>query len=201
MKRVEAILAACMAISLTGCVLRGKTPAANAVPPPKPAAVAAPAPAPPPQPLSVPQTSVQLPPAQPLTPEAIASTQPPEEPPAPPAVPRSTPRRSPPTRAETTPQGPAAPIVPPEPERPPIQEALPAAEMKRLQDEADAAKREIVHRIEQVQLHRLTRQQSSLVSRIRSFVKQSDDAEKRGDMRQASELAQRALVLARDLQP
>jgi len=36
---------------------------------------------------------------------------------------------------------------------------------------------------------------------VQSFLKQSDDAEQRGEMRQASELAQRALVLAHELKP
>jgi hypothetical protein len=40
-----------------------------------------------------------------------------------------------------------------------------------------------------------------MLDRIQSFLKQADDAERRGEMRQASELAQRALVLARALKP
>ena len=67
MKRVEAMLVAGLAISLSGCVSRaeaeGRQGRAAAA---KPAA--APAPAPLPQPLSIPQTNVQLPPAQPVTP-------------------------------------------------------------------------------------------------------------------------------------
>jgi hypothetical protein len=38
-----------------------------------------------------------------------------------------------------------------------------------------------------------------MVTRIQSFVTQSDDAEKRGDMRQADALAERGLVLAKEL--
>lgn len=88
-----------------------------------------------------------------------------------------------------------------EPERPRIQDALSPDETKRLQDEADSTKREIKQRIDAIQVHRLNRQQNILVKRIRTFVDQSDDAQRRGEMRQAAELAQRALVLAKELQP
>jgi len=57
MKRLEAILAVAMAISLAGCILRG-TPKAAATPPAAPQPVVAAAPPPPPQPLSIPQTQV-----------------------------------------------------------------------------------------------------------------------------------------------
>lgn len=204
MKRVEAILAACLALSLTGCVLRAKQPVAKATTPPKP--VAAPPPAPPPKPLSTPQTDVQLPAYQPLTPEAVASTFPPEEPPPPPPAPKPPPRGSrpqgntTPKPVEVTPQGPAIP-PPVEPERPRIQDALSPDEVKRLQEEAENTRREIKQRIDSIPVHRLNRQQNILVKRIRTFVEQSEDAKRRGDVRQAAELAQRALVLAKELQP
>jgi hypothetical protein len=210
MKRVEAILAACLALSLTGCVLRGKQPVAKATMPPKP--VEAPPPAPPPKPLSTPQTDVELPAYQPLTPEAIASTFPPEEPPPAPPAPkppsRSRQQNTTPRPVEVTPQGPPTPAAPAtttttttETERPRIQDALSPEELKRLQDEAEGTKREIKQRIDAIQVHRLNRQQNVLVKRIRTFVDQSDDAQHRGDMRQAAELAKLALVLAKELQP
>jgi hypothetical protein len=202
MKRVEAILAAFLALSLTGCALRAKQPVAKAtIPPP----VVPPPPPPPPKPLSTPQTDVQLPAYQPLSPEAIASTFPPEEPPPSPPAPKAPPRTRPqgnttPRPVEVMPQGPPVPQTV-EPERPKIQEALSPTEIKRLQDEADSTKREVKQRIDSIQVHRLNRQQGILVKRIRTFVDQSDDAQRRGDMRQAAELAQRALVLAKELQP
>jgi hypothetical protein len=95
----------------------------------------------------------------------------------------------------------AAPPATAEPERPPLQEILPGPERQRLLDEATARKTEARQLVEQARRRHLTRQQSNLVDRIQSFIKQADDAERRGDMRQASELAERALVLARDLKP
>ena len=202
MNRVKAILAASMAIGLAGCVLRGKQQSAKAAPPPKPAL--APAAAPTPEPLSIPQTRVELPPPQPVSPGALpAATAPAEGPPeAPPGSPR--PARAPSRvlvpqpKPETAP--PAAPPAPAEPERPQIQEILPASEQKRLQESADARKMEVELRIEQVKHRRMTSREKTIVSSIESFLKLSNQAEARGDMRQADELALRALVLARELQ-
>jgi hypothetical protein len=203
MKRREAILAALLALPLTGCVLRGKQPVARATTPPKP--VLPPPPAPPSKPLSTPQTDVQLPAYQPLTPEAIASTFPPEEPPPSPPPPKAAPRSrtqvsTTPKPVEVTPQGPAIP-QPAEPGPPRIQDELSSDEINRLREEADNTKREVKQRIDSLPTHRLNRQQNILVKRIRTFIDQSADAQKRGDMRQAAELAQRALVLAKELQP
>ncbi len=55
--------------------------------------------------------------------------------------------------------------------------------------------------LEATQSRRLNRHQQQVVKSIESFLQLSDQAEKRGDMRQANELAARALVLARELQP
>src|SRR5688500_5079004 len=100
MQRTKIILAAVLAILLTGCVLRGKS-SANATPAaPKP--VVTPArttPAPPPV-LSIPQTRAQLPPPQPVPEDAVVVSIPQEEeiaPPAPVSPPKSPPKRSPPS--------------------------------------------------------------------------------------------------------
>jgi hypothetical protein len=206
MKRVAASLAACLALLLTGCVLRGKQPVAKTTAPPKP--VVAPAPPPPPKTLSSVQTNVELPAPQPVTPEALATTYPPEEPPPAPPAPkppaRTTSRQAATPRSTTepvTPQGPPVPATV-EPEPPRIQETPPPPdESRRLLDEAENNRKEILARIDAIQVHRLSRQQNILVNRIRTFVKQSNDAQNRGDMRQAAELAQRGLVLAKELQP
>jgi hypothetical protein len=187
MKRLQAIMAAAMAISLAGCVVNGKPKTVSAAPPP-PAPAAAPAP--PAEPLSIPQTQVELPPPQPVTPEALATTQPPEQAAAPSAAAGARPpRRAAPANA------PAA--LPAEPERPPVQEILNPAESKRLQDLAGAHKREIRQWLTPARARRLNQ---DTVSRIQSFLKASDDAENRGDMRQANALAERALILLRELQ-
>jgi len=195
---VSVVLVVAAVLSIPSCSLRKPKTVQAAPPTPAPAA----APAPPPAPLSVPQTQVPLPPPQPLTPEAIATTVPPQEPAPAPAPSRPAPVRSRPAQQHSeTPAVPAGPVAPPELERPPIQEVLPAAELKRLQEEAQARKREVRQLVEPLDPRRLSPQQRGILDRIESFVTQSDDAEQRGDMRQASELAQRALVLARELKP
>ena len=102
-----------------------------------------------------------------------------------------------------TPQ-PAAPTPPaavePEPPRPTVQEIIPAGELKRLQDSADARKAEIKKIVDTARARGLNRDQKALVTRIDSFVQLSDDAEKRNDMRQADSLAERAQILSRELQ-
>jgi hypothetical protein len=195
MGRVEAILALALAVSMAGCVLKGKPQTAAVPPQPQPAVQ--PKPAPPPEPLSIPQTQVQLPPPQPVNQEALAVPAPPEPveaPPAPKPV-RRTVSGAPAPKPEVV--GPVAP--PAEPERAPIQEIVPADEKKRYQDSADNTKREIRHLLEEAKAHRLTAERNKVVKRIQLFVTQSDDAEKRGDMRQADALAERGLVLAQAL--
>jgi hypothetical protein len=204
MRFAQSLLLVTLAVGLTGCVLRKPT-TANAAPP-VPAPAPAPAPAPPPEPVSVPQTTVYLPPPQPLTPEAIATTQQPGEATPPPVtLPRSTPRPSTPrnpTRNVEPPQiATPAPATPPsvEPGRAPFTEVLSATDQKRLQDEANQRiqeAREIVSRIP-----RARRQRDTTVKRVEAFLTQAEDAGRRGDLRQASELAGRALVLARELKP
>jgi len=198
MKRLEAILAVAMAISLAGCILRG-TPKAAATPPAAPQPVVAAAPPPPPQPLSIPQTQVELPPAQPVTPEALATAQPVETPAETPVAPK--PPRRPNPVPQTKPEPPAA-APPPQPaeERPPIQEQLDPTELKRLQDAAGSAKQQIRQLLAQARRRRFTADEVNLEKRILEFVKLADEAEKGGDMRAADDLAEKALVLAKGLQ-
>ncbi|HJT89478.1 MAG TPA: hypothetical protein VJ732_16530, partial [Bryobacteraceae bacterium] len=92
------------------------------------------------------------------------------------------------------------PTPPPEPERAPVQEILPASEQKRLQESAQARRREIRKALDQAQSRRLNATQQNLVSRIQSFLQLSEEAEGKADMRQADALAERAQVLARELQ-
>ena len=200
MGRVEAILAVALALSMAGCVLKGK-PKTTAAVPPQPEPVVQPKPAPPPESLSIAQTQVQLPPPQPVNMEALNVPTVPEtvEPaPAPKPV-RRTPTGAPAGTPAPKPEV-VAPVVPPaEPERAPIQEIVPADENRRYQESADASKREIQQLLEQAKARRLTNDQKKIVLRLQRFVAQSDDAEKRGDMRQAGALAERGLVLAKEL--
>jgi hypothetical protein len=196
MGRVEALLSVALAFSLAGCAVSGQ-PKTTAAVPPQPQPVAQPKPAPPPEPLSVPQTQVQLPPPQPVNQEALATVPPPEpaEPAAAPKPVRRTGAAPPPPKPEVVTAAPP----PAEPERPPIQEIVPADERRRYKESADGAKREIRQLLEQARLHHLTAEQRTVVKRITSFVTQSEDADKRGDMRMADALAQRGLVWAREL--
>jgi hypothetical protein len=199
MRRAEAILIGVMAISLGGCTVRKQQVAKAAPPAPKP--VAPPKPAPPPEPLSIPQTTAELPAPQPITPEALATTLPPGEPPPPLPAPIKPPARVTPRPGAAPPRpepAPPAAVTPTEPERQPISEVIPPNELNRMREEAEARRREVAQLIRRIPKGRLRQQQNS-VDRITVFLKQADDAEQRGDMRQASELAGRALVLAREL--
>src|SRR5439155_1157489 len=108
------------------------------------------------------------------------------------------PRTEPP--APVTP-APVAPAPAPAGEAHPlIQEIVPAGEQKRLLDSAEGRKREIQQSLNTLGHKRLNRHQQTTVSRIRAFVKDSEDAQRRGDMRQADALAERAQMLLRELQ-
>jgi len=203
---VAGLLAAAMTVCLAGCILRGKQTTANAAAPP-PAPVVKPTPPPPPTALSTPQTQVQLPPPQAVDPQALAAAEPRDESPETPST-AAAPRRAvgphaivPARAAEQPPvQQPAAQPAPATEEvRPPIGEIVAPGEMKRLQESAAARKKEIRQLVDQARARGLTRREQDVVARIESFVRLSDQDEARGDMREADALAERALVLAKDL--
>jgi hypothetical protein len=76
---------------------------------------------------------------------------------------------------------------------------VPPAELNRLQAEAVKTKQEIRQRLEQARKHKLSANDQTLRDQALTFVRLSDQAEKKGDMRQASELATRGLVAAKAL--
>ena len=199
MQRATSILAVAIALTMAGCMLRGK-PAAKA-----PVAVSkppvAPAPSPPP-PLSIPQTNVQLPTPQPLDPNALATTQPQEELPAPPPMaPPKAPTKSGRSTQTATPRVESPPAATPEPGRTPVREVVSSVEEQgRLREEANNHMRETRVRVDAAQSRRLNNKQRTLIDRIQTFLRQSEEAGRRGDWRQASELAGKAVVLAKDLQ-
>jgi len=203
MKRAELAVVVALASLLAGCVLSGKPQTAKTPPAPKPVADATP-PAPV-RNLSIPQTNVELPPSQPVPKEALELPQAPQpEPaPAPPQAAKSKPQRTntPPRTEAASPV--ATPPAPPETEAPrtPIQEIVPAGDQKRLQDEAAACKKEIQQRLGSLhaQGRPLRTREQQTEKFIESFVKQSGEAEGRGDWRAAAELAERGLALAREL--
>ena len=197
--KAKVLLTALPGILLAGCSLRGN-PAKSAVPPAAPKPVVAPAPAPPPPVLSVPQTRVALPKPQPVDPAALA-TEPASAPPEPPptsAAPART-RRAAPAASQPAAPPPAAAAPPPEP-RETVQEIVPAAELKRLQEEAQQRRREANQILDQVGRRQLTGAQQNVAASIRNFLALSVEAEKHNDLRQANSLAERAQILAKELQ-
>jgi hypothetical protein len=197
MKLCALVAAALLAIAIAGCAKHGKSQTAAAVVP----VPAAPAVATPPEPLSVPQTHVQLPPPQPLNPEALVVPLPqapaPAVSPAQPAAPAV--RRSPAVSGAPLKPDPA-PAVVAEPARPSIQEVLPEAQRSKLRDDAAASRKRIRGWLDSTMAQTLTGQAKLTRDRIQSFLKASDDAERRGDLREAVQLAQRAEILIRELQ-
>ncbi len=198
MRIAEFSLVLALAVLLAGCLLQGKKPVAQTAPaPPAPTAKATSAP----QQLSVPQTQVEIPPPQPVSEKALAAGQaPPDE--QEPAAPQRTVRHNvgPPPITPARPEPVPPPAATEEPARAPIQEVLPADERKRLQDSAAESKREIRRLVELMRGRHLSDHDKSVVVRIEGMVKLSDDAEAKGDMREADALAERALVLAKDLE-
>jgi hypothetical protein len=189
-------------VPLAGCTL-GASKQTALPPPPKPAAVQPPAPE---APLSIPQTAVTLPSPQPVNPDSIPKVQvAAQEPPAP-----EKPETPPPTRAarratppqtkpepEAEPEPPATPAV--QEAAPPIQPILSADDQIHIRAAIDARKKEIAETLRRAN-RRLSNHEKTLVERIRSFLAQCEEAEKRGDLSQADTWSERAAVLAKELQ-
>jgi hypothetical protein len=195
--KAKALLTALLGILLAGCSLRGN-PAKSAAPPAAPKPVVTPAP--PPPALSIPQTRVELPQPQPVDPAALdTETTPPEPPPA--AAParsrRGIPAISPAGGQPASP--PAAATSATEP-RETVQEIVSPAELKRLQDRAQGRRREANRILDQLGRRPKTSTQQNVTATIRSFLALSEEAEKRNDPRQADALAERAQILAKELQ-
>jgi hypothetical protein len=198
MRRAKVVIVAALAIPLSGCLFSGKPKIVAAAPaPPVP-----PAPALPPEPVSIPQTDVYLPPPQPVNRAALA-TVPPEETSLP-----VTPKPAAPPPARTVhaapPPQPKAPepaeTPAPEP-RPPIQEVLPADVEKQFEASAHKHQADTRALLEETQKRRrLTVNERRVIADINQFLKQSDQAEKDKDMRSADRLAERAYILAKELQ-
>jgi hypothetical protein len=198
----KALLTVVAVILLAGCSLRGK-PAKSVVVPAAPKPVAATKPAAPPPVLSIPQTRVELPKPQPLDPAALV-TEPraPELPEPPPAVVPARPRRTSPSASQPASPAAAAPAAstPPPETRETFQEIVSPAELKRLQDQAFARRREATQILDQLSRRQLTSAEQGVGATIRNFLALSEEAEKHNDPRQANALAERAQILAKELQ-
>jgi hypothetical protein len=199
MTRVKIVFVALMTIPLAGCLLSGKPKTVAATPaPPQPTAPATPA-----EPLSIPQTQVDLPAFQEVKSDALVTdpkveSAPPAPKPA--ATPPAKKSNAPPPAKPTDAAPPPDPAPEPEavPTRPPIQEVLPPDAQKQLQDSAHKHRVETQALLSAAKPH--TANQKRAKAEIDQFLKQSQQAETDGDMRTADQLAERAYVLAKELQ-
>lgn len=194
-----------MALLLSGCEMnlrRAKTP-----PAPQPTTAAAEEPPPAPatsEPLSIPQTQVKLPRPQPIDPEALAT------PPSPPSELSAT--HTPRKAKRTGPQPAAAPPAKSDPvetaetpppaveaPRPSIEPVLPEEKRRQLQEDVASRLRDVGQGLTRLEALRLSQSDKASVERIRQWGKLSQQALYRGDLQQASALADRALFLAQEL--
>jgi hypothetical protein len=200
---------------LASCQMRAKTAAKTPPAPAPPVQSAAAKPVAPPPQLSSPQTEVQLPPAQSVSAEALASIEavhvdlPAAEPPAAkpplqarhPAPAPTTPPSNPPKPEQSTeapaPQPPPA-TAPPE-EAPRLQPLYSEEERRRVWGELERRKGEIDNLLKGVNPNRMSADQKAVVDRIHSFQTVAEEAAKRGDLRSADAISERALILAREL--
>ena len=207
MRKARICIIVAFGVCTAGCVLSGKDkkPVAStpAIVRPAPAPTPPPAPA---SPLSIPQTQVDLPRQQPpvdANAYSLETTPPQVEVEAPTPSRPTTSRRpttsNPPAPRPEAAQPPATPQTAP-PENPaPIQEIVPPSEAKRLQDQAQARRRDVQQMVDQLSRRNLNSTQRNSITLINSLMASSTDAEKRADMKLADALAERAQILARDL--
>jgi hypothetical protein len=212
---IAVLFSTILTVGLTGCLITKKQQAKIVTPPPPVPKTSEPAVRP--QPLSIPQTQTQLPPPQSISPEALATVQPPPQAqeaqptsasssrparrPGPVAGPKPESAVGPAVAGQSTAAQVAPPAVPPPDAEPraTVQEIIPPAELKRLQESVAAHRQETRKVLDAAQTHHLTYEQRGLEARILSFLQQSEEAEKKNDWRQANTLAERAQVLAKEL--
>ena len=195
-----------LALVLSACEM--KTPRAKTAPPPQPdSAKAEPAPeSTPAEPLSIPQTQVRLPSPQPIDPEALAT---------PPVYVPAEQSQTSKTRHGSKRQGPqpaSAPSpgkpetvepadVPPAAEtpRPPIGPVLSDEERHRMTEDVYARLKNVDQMLGRISALHPTEAEKASVERILSFQTLSRDAAERGEIQQASALADRAVLLAQEV--
>ncbi|MEP7365498.1 MAG: hypothetical protein ABI972_19770 [Acidobacteriota bacterium] len=175
-----------------GCLFRKQkpTPLPTQIPRAKPAPPVKQDPMPPP-----PKVDAQAPALStvPASPQEI------DVPNAPPQQPRK-PRRPAPAVAQPAAQDPApSSPQPPAPEPPKLVQLLTADEQRRYQGELEQYLRNAEAIVAQASARTLDAQQSDMVIRIRAFTQQARD-QRDTDLMTARNLAQRADVLAKDLQ-
>jgi hypothetical protein len=95
---------------------------------------------------------------------------------------------------------PPAASPPPEAPRETFREMVSPAEEKRLLDQAANRRREANQILDQLSKRSTTPAQKNVMATIRNFVLLSEEAAKHGDPRQADSFAERAQILAKELQ-
>jgi hypothetical protein len=193
-----------LVIPLTSCLI-GTHKQAAIPPPPQPVAVQEPAQN---EPLSIPQTAVVLPSEQGLNPGALPQTppaattvpapKPDEQPPSPQRATRHVPASQPKAEPEETAPQPAPPAPAVTDEKGPFQPILSPEERKRLRETVEARISEIEGLLARAK-SQLSEHDQSIAERVKSFVSLAKDAASRGDYTQASDLTDRALILAKGL--
>ncbi len=196
-----------LALVLSACEM--KTPRAKTPSPPQPdSAKAEPAPeSAPTEPLSIPQTQVRLPSPQPIDPQALAT--PPVYVPADASQTSKThhggnKRQGPqpasaatPGKPETVEAADAAPAT--ETQRRPIGPVLSDEERRRMNEDIYARLKNVDQMLGKISALHPTEEEKASVERIVSFQKLSREAVERGEIQQASALADRAVLLAQEV--
>jgi hypothetical protein len=204
MRQFSKIAIAVLVLWLTACdtsLRRAQTP-----PTPQPAAAKPETPPAPDEPLSTPQTHVLLPQPQPIDAEALATPEvyTPTEP--------STAHTSRKPAKHPSPQSAAATVTPPKPEtaeadappaaesqRPAIEPVLPANQRRQMTEEISSRLKEVDQVLGRAAARGLSNPQKTAMDTIRSFRDLSYQALEHGDIQKAGGLADRALLLAQEL--
>ncbi len=189
-----------LVLLLSACELKvkqAKTPpapqptVARAVPPPTPPSN---------EPLSIPQTQVKLPEPQPIAAEAVATPPTPPEP----ASPRPRSRKPQPRPASASPAKPEpaeTAETPPATDLPPrrMEPVLPEEQRRQRIEEISNRLHEVDEMLTRVTARGLSESQKHAVERVRNFAARAYKAKDQGDIQTASGLADRALLLAQEL--
>ena len=198
-RRAAAIFAALLALSMLAACR--KKSAAAMPPPPSPAVVEPRAPAPPSLPVSEPQTRATLPPPQEIPAGAVPHFPGPiEAEAAREAAAAAAQARTPaPTRPAQRPasesESPPATAPPPAPQ---LGQMLSAAQRRQYNEQTDRSLTEARRNLNIATRRNLSAAQLAVVRRIQGYIDQASDA-RRQDIRMASNLADRARLLAEDL--
>jgi len=189
-----------LVLLLSACDLKVKQ--AKTPPPPQPAVARAEPPPTPPsnEPLSIPQTQVRLPEPQPIAADAVATPPTPPEPAAPrPKTKRPQPRQA--TASSSKPEPVETTDAPPATDLPPrrMEPVLPEEQRRQRIEEISNRLHEVDETLTRVIARGLSESQKHAVERIRNFATRAYQAKDQGDIKTASGLADRALLLAQEL--